>query len=109
MEEYQYEGFEELESQGFVSEYIQIDHKNKVIRPSFTADHIKDSGFITKGSKVRFLNRNGYDMERERAAKVFDTENAYTVKSCHVGGWSSDYSFEEVDGLWNTVMFGKYE
>lgn len=61
--------------------------------------------YAQKGTKVRFLNFNGQEWEREKAATVFDIETEYTVDRTDVGGWSSDVYFEEVAGPWNTVMF----
>jgi hypothetical protein len=58
-----------------------------------------------RGDKMHFLNRNGYDGERTRAAEIFDTNQSYTVKSISIGSWSSLIYFEEVDGGWNSVMF----
>lgn len=57
------------------------------------------------GDKMRFLNRNGYEGERERAAKVFAMDRDYTVKSISIGSWSSSIYFEEVEFGWNSVMF----
>lgn len=61
------------------------------------------------GTRVRFLNENGYDHERTSAAEVFDTERYYTVSEIDVGNWSSTVHFEEVEGWWNTVMFDTEE
>lgn len=61
--------------------------------------------FYPAGTKVRFLNRNGYEYEREHASNIFDVSRTYTVKTCAIGNWKSSYSFEEVDGRYNTVMF----
>lgn len=61
--------------------------------------------YAPKGTKVRFLNFNGQEWERQKAATVFDTEKEYTVERIDVGGFSSDVYFEEVAGPWNTVMF----
>lgn len=55
--------------------------------------------------KAKFLNKNGYDFERERAAKVFDLDKEYTIKSGEMYSSSSNITFEEVEGKWNTVMF----
>ena len=63
------------------------------------------SRFPTPGEKMLFLNRNGYDAERKRAAAVFDTNKEYTLKTIDIGNWSSSVSFEEVAGSWNSVMF----
>ena len=66
----------------------------------------REKRFPDPGDKMIFLNRNGYDAERERAAEAFETGQEYTVKSIDIGGWSSSICFEEVHGAWNSVMFG---
>jgi len=105
MEDWKEEGFEALHDNGFESDYVAIDAKAKTIRPAWTAEYLLSRGFIGKGSKVRFLNKNGYDGERERAAAIFVNDMPLTVKACRIGQSSSDYTFEEVEGRWNTVMF----
>lgn len=104
--EYRYEGFAELDEAGFISEYHQIDNKEGVVRPSFSLEHIINSGFLGKGKRVCYLNRNGYDSQREYAARQGLTEGmVLTVKRCSVGSCSSEYTFYEVNGSYNTVMF----
>ena len=58
-----------------------------------------------KGDTMRFLNRNGYDFEREAAAKVMTEGQTFTVKQCRVGEFSHSVQFEEITGTWNGVMF----
>ena len=106
MTDLKYEGFEELAAAGFINEYHEIDHKAGVIRPAFSLDYLIESGFLGKGKRVRYLNRNGYDAHREYAAKMGITEGMIlTVKTCTVGNWNSEYTFNEVKGSFNTVMF----
>lgn len=40
---------------------------------------------------------------------VFDIDKEYTVSNISVDNWSSDVTFEEVTGYWNTVMFQNVE
>lgn len=58
------------------------------------------------GRKVRFLNDNGWDSEREHAAEFFEEGQILTVKEIYVGRSNSDVEFEELPGKkFNTVMF----
>lgn len=63
--------------------------------------------FLYEGTEVRFLNKNGYDFEREQAAAIFDTDKTYTISGVDIGNWSSTYQFEGIPGHFNTVMFAK--
>lgn len=62
--------------------------------------------FPDPGDKMIFLNRNGYDSERERAASVFTAGKEYTVRDVSIGSWTTSLQFDEVEGRWNSVMFG---
>ena len=60
------------------------------------------------GTKVKFLDKNGYDSQREYARKFFSKGNILTVSDIEVGSFSSTVEFEEFPGkMFNTVMFGK--
>jgi hypothetical protein len=60
-----------------------------------------------KGRKVIFLNKNGYDSEREYARKLFSEGDILTVKEIYVNRCSSEVEFEEYPGkMFNTIMFG---
>lgn len=62
--------------------------------------------YSSAGTKVRFLNKNGYDNERETAAKVFDTTTIYTVKNIEVHSSVSYVTLEEYpERSYNSVMF----
>lgn len=76
---------------------------------SYSNEEIRNMGFAGDGDKVRFLGRNGYDGELQRAKDIFWTDKTYTVAGVSVGGWSSTYTFEEVGGSWNTVMFERID
>ena len=59
-----------------------------------------------EGRKVKYLNKNGYDHDRERANKFFKEGEILTVKEIYVDSWSSTVEFEEFPGkVFNTVMF----
>lgn len=62
-----------------------------------------------KGRKVKFLNENGYDSEREHAAKFFKTGEILTIEEIYVGRSSSTVEFEGIEGKFNTVMFADVE
>ena len=57
------------------------------------------------GTKLRFMNKGGWPRQREEAQKVFSVDKVYAVKSSEIFDWTSEVSFEEVDGEWNTTMF----
>lgn len=103
-----YEGFEELEAAGYNSEYVEIKHfedgRPSIMRPAFDLASCQSVGGGS-GAKMRFLNHNGYDGERERALAQFGTEQVLIVKNCSVSRPSSTYEFEGFTGRWNTVMF----
>lgn len=66
--------------------------------------------YSARGTTVYFLNKNGYDFEREEAAKIFSEGQSLTVKRVDVHNSSSSVEFEEQPGKWfNTVMFGTPE
>jgi hypothetical protein len=58
-----------------------------------------------KGDKMVFLDRNGYDVERETARRVMQEGDVLTVKEFRLAAFSSSIVFEEVNGRFNSVMF----
>lgn len=63
-------------------------------------------GPLPAGRKVYFLNKNGYDSEREYAATFFEEGQVLTVQEIYVGRSNSKVSFVECpDKTFNTVMF----
>ncbi len=56
-------------------------------------------------AQARFLNKNGYDMEREEAATIFDETTWYDITYARMGRSTSSFKFSGIDGSWNTVMF----
>ena len=106
--DWKYEGFEDLEAIGFTSEYIRLDHDSQIIKPAFTAEYLLNSGFYPRGTTVIYLGKHGYDFQRENIEKVGIKEgDVLTVLSCSVGSSSSTYTFEEIKGSHNTVLFEK--
>lgn len=68
------------------------------------------SDISPKGRKVRFLNDNGYDIQREYAKKLFGDETIFTVDEIYVGRSSSEVSLKEFPNkTFNTVMFADVE
>lgn len=66
--------------------------------------------YSEEGTKVRYLNQNGYDYEREEANKELVEGEVYTVKYTIVGSWYSTVVLKEFpDKEFNTVMFGAVE
>lgn len=58
------------------------------------------------GRKVYFLNKNGYEGERERANKLFGDDRILTINEIYVGRSRSEVEFLEHPNLkFNTVMF----
>lgn len=63
--------------------------------------------FAHVGDKVEFLDKNGLSGHLDDARKLFVLGQILTVKEVEIGSWCSYYTFEEVDGEFNTVMFDK--
>ena len=63
-----------------------------------------------EGRKVKYLNKNGYDIEREIASRHFNEGDILTVKEIYVGRSSSEVEFVGFPNLkFNTVMFEDVE
>jgi hypothetical protein len=59
-----------------------------------------------EGRAVYFSNRNGYEMDREHAARLFKENEVLTVKEIYVGRSNSEVEFAEYPNQrFNTVMF----
>lgn len=61
--------------------------------------------YAEPGSKVRYLNQNGYDTDRELANKILNTEQIYEVEYVKVGSWYSTVKLKYIEPMFNTVMF----
>lgn len=58
------------------------------------------------GSKVRFLNKNGYEFERNKAAEFLVEGQVYTVDRVEIHNWHTDVWLKEVPGFrFNSVHF----
>lgn len=55
------------------------------------------------GSKIRFIGKNGYECERERAKELLEIGGIYEVLDIEVSGCMSSVAIAE--GSFNTVMF----
>jgi hypothetical protein len=102
--------FTKLQEYGFTSDYVMIKGTNpRIISPICTLESALNMGFFPKGTKVKWVDHNGYPLERDRARALFSLDRVLTVKSCNIGRSSSSYWFEEDSGSWNTVMFERVE
>lgn len=102
--------FAALDELGYISDYVEVRKQgdgSRLISPAWPAAQLRAQGFYIKGTKVRFINANGYEGERSRALEQIGIDRQLTVIFCYIGSSSSDYEFEEVSGRWNTVMFDK--
>ena len=63
------------------------------------------------GSKVKYLDENGYDRDREWAQHMgLKKGEVYTVRFVDIGSWSSSVWLDEIEGAsFNTVMFKNVE
>lgn len=62
--------------------------------------------YCNPGTKVRYLDENGYDGDREYARKFMQKDQTFTVEYVNVGNWSSLVAFRELPGKeFNTAMF----
>jgi len=59
------------------------------------------------GTKVMYHGCGGYDHQIEKAEETFIPAQILTVKNSKVWRYSSEVSFEEVEGSFNTVMFAR--
>lgn len=57
------------------------------------------------GDQMFFLNKNGYDYQRQKAAEIFQEGFSYEVENCEVGAFDHDIKFKGIDGRHNGVMF----
>lgn len=112
MNEMVLEGFEEYERRGWDVNYTRFDNTDPdktVVRPYFPAEAF-DEQFPIKGEKVVYLDENGYDLERSLITNRYgvDKGDVLTIKRVSIGSTSTDYTFEEIAGEHNSVMFEKY-
>lgn len=111
----------ELEEHGIMLNYDMYEwnvEKNETVIPSGTLEKIRKN-WAVKGDTVLFKNSGGYESEPKRFLKILWEQGLIsshhedtvmlTVKEVDIGRSSSTYSFEEILGLYNTVMFRKIE
>jgi len=89
---------------GVIYDYFIWDHEKQTYK--FPLDNNPDWVAI-RGDKVVFLNKNGYDSEREHAARVFEEGQILTVDTVRIGMSKSYYKFKNLQYEYNTVMFEK--
>jgi len=58
-----------------------------------------------KGTRLRFLGKNGYDFQLQEALRVLNVGAVYTCTDCRVGDWEHSVALENVPGRFNGVMF----
>lgn len=69
-----------------------------------------ESEISPRGRKVKYLNENGYDRDREYANQFFKEGDILTIKEIYVGNSRSRVEFIEFEGNeFNTVMFEDVE
>jgi hypothetical protein len=61
--------------------------------------------FAGKGSRVKYLNKNGRDFERARANEVLREGQELIVEDIAIYSWHSEYTFAGCDLYFSTVMF----
>jgi hypothetical protein len=54
---------------------------------------------------AKFLNTGGHEFQRKKAAEIFDTEKEYRITGGSIGDSYSYFTFEGIEGTFNTVMF----
>lgn len=92
----------DLQCDGYVLDYFGAEDDG------YTTEKLIEQGFYPRGTRVRLSRkRAGYDYQYDKAVEFLGFEEAYTVKWCRIGGWSSTYEFDEVSGGFNHVMFEK--
>lgn len=102
--EWDHDAFSYMEERGVFNDYIT--NKSGKFAPLVGKDALtEDRWFAIKGEVITFLNRNGYPSDLERAQKVLFEGQRYIVASVRIGGSSSRYKLEGVNGEFNTVMF----
>lgn len=63
--------------------------------------------YSAPGTKIIFLGENGYEHELEDAKSKLTVGVVYTLKYSDVDSCTTDFYLEEIDGCFNSVMFGK--
>lgn len=100
--------FEELEAEGYISEYVRRCQDGQW-HPDIDLLTCCEM-FAGKGEKVRYLGQNGYDIQRETFEKrCQDLSAPLEVLTVSIGSSMSYYTFKDVEGSHNTVMFERIQ
>ena len=62
-----------------------------------------------EGTKVRYLNQNGYDGDREYANKYLKEGQIYEVEFTVIHSWLTDVFLKGIPVSFNSVMFEEVE
>ena len=90
--------------EGFISSYV-IYRNNELLYPHTREDYI-DMGFVPAGEKAELYEFHGYDYDIKKLQNLnMQIGMVFTVKTCEIGRSSSTYTFEEVEGSFNSVSF----
>ena len=55
--------------------------------------------------KVKYTGNGGFQMERDRANKVFVVGQEYEVVGGTIYSWVSEFVIDGIKGTWNTTLF----
>lgn len=61
------------------------------------------------GSLVPFHGKGGHKFEQEAAKPVFTVGSKHEVEEIRIGDWTSTVRVRDVDGWFNTCLFGPAE
>ncbi len=62
------------------------------------------------GDKVKFLDKNGLDIDRDLAKKHgLKRGEIYKLSGIEAYNWTTSIKLEGINGYFNSVMFEKYE
>lgn len=62
--------------------------------------------YATKGYKVRYTGKNGYDSDLKQSNQYLTVDEVYTVEKTNVGSFHTSVLLQEVDNQWfNSVHF----
>jgi len=105
MAELSYEGFDELEKLGYISDYGRI--KNGVCTPILSVEDAK-ANWAQQGEVVQYNGFHGYPYQKLNVeSNGINIGDKLTVTKCNIGDSSSSYSFREIKGSHNSVMFDR--
>lgn len=101
--------WDRLAEHGYISDYVHMHGTDpRICSPIITLEEAL-KGWFPKGTKVKWHPNAGWPHQEQKAQEVIGPDRILTVKACSIGSSSSYYEFDEVEGVWNTVMFEKVE